>query len=184
MEALSLLKFYAFGNRFQHLLQTKNLHGIPAYEIEAFLEDLDFFNLQVTKKACRDLEGLPRILKKDKSKRGGIGDEEWAIHIRKIMEKIRLTLESEMSLINVYIPTQKRYDVNRLLEDVASLFAPKVFEKLPELAQYDLDEAGKYFAFERPTAAAFHVLRATEGVLRHFYTSLTKRKKLPQEKQN
>lgn len=33
-------------------------------------------------------------------------------------------------------------------------------------------------AFERPTAAAFHLLRATEGVLRHFYCSVVKRNRI------
>ena len=36
-------------------------------------------------------------------------------------------------------------------------------------SQYDLTEATKCIAFERPTAAAFHILRATENVLREFY---------------
>jgi hypothetical protein len=40
-----------------------------------------------------------------------------------------------------------------------------VYAKLPEVAQYDFGEAGKCIAFERPTAAAFHLMRGTEGVL-------------------
>ena len=114
----------------------------------------------------------------------GKTSEDIASAIRDLMKNIRKTLESEIALIDVYIPTQKRYDVNRLLEDVASLFTPGIFVQLPALAQYDLNEAGKCTAFERPTAAAFHSLRAVEGVLRHFYTSLIKQKRLAQEKQN
>ena len=52
---------------------------------------------------------------------------------------------------------------------MSSLFAPNVLNSLPPIAQFDFGEAGKCIAFERPTAAAFHILRATEGVLRFYY---------------
>jgi hypothetical protein len=61
------------------------------------------------------------------------------------------------------------------LENIGSLLAPGVYRKLPELARYDFAEAGKCIAFERPTAAAFHILRGTEGVLKHFYLTMIKR---------
>ena len=50
--------------------------------------------------------------------------------------------------------------------------SPKVFNKLSPIAKSDLEEAGKCIAFELPTAAAFHLLRATESVLREFYLKL------------
>lgn len=56
--------------------------------------------------------------------------------------------------------------------------APKVFNKLPEIAIKDFDEAGKCIAFERSTAAAFHLLRATESVLRNYYLSIVKRNRV------
>lgn len=49
-------------------------------------------------------------------------------------------------------------------------------ESIPKVAQYDFEEAGKCLAFERSTAAAFHILRGTEGVLRSYYCSLVRRK--------
>ena len=59
-----------------------------------------------------------------------------------------------------------------------TLFPGGVFDKLPELTRYDFAEAGKCVAFERPTAAAFHLLRGTEGALRDFYLATVKRKRL------
>jgi hypothetical protein len=50
---------------------------------------------------------------------------------------------------------------------------------LPTIARFDLDEAGKCIAFERPTAAAFHLLRATERVLVAFYEALARHKRAP-----
>jgi hypothetical protein len=65
--------------------------------------------------------------------------------------------------------TDKRIDVRKLLESVGELFAPGTYGTLPEIARFDYAEAGKCIAFERSTAAAFHILRATEDVVRLFY---------------
>lgn len=68
-----------------------------------------------------------------------------------------------------FIVTDKRIDVDKLLNNIPLLMAPEVFESLPEIAKYDFKEAGRCIAFETPTAGAFHLLRATEAVLREFY---------------
>jgi hypothetical protein len=69
-------------------------------------------------------------------------------------------------------------DVKRLLNDVPALLAPQTWPKLGSIAQYDFEEAGRCIAFERPTAAAFHLLRGTEDVLRSFYCALVKRNRV------
>lgn len=45
-------------------------------------------------------------------------------------------------------------------------------------AQYDFSEAGKCIAFERPTAAAFHLLRGTESELRELYCYFVKKNRI------
>ncbi len=42
-------------------------------------------------------------------------------------------------------------------------------------ASRSLSEAGKCTAFERPTAAAFHLMRATEAMLRKYYCAVVRR---------
>jgi len=44
---------------------------------------------------------------------------------------------------------------------------------IDEQAKKDFREAGRCLAFELPTAAGFHAMRATESVLRQFYAQLT-----------
>jgi hypothetical protein len=95
--------------------------------------------------------------------------------IKENMNAIRATLEAELSGISAYTLTSKRFDTALLIGNVHDLLTPGVYDKLPQIAQYDLREAGKCLAFERPTAAAFHLLRATEAVLRAFYSVLVKR---------
>ena len=58
------------------------------------------------------------------------------------------------------------------------LMSPGVFISLPEVAQHDSQECGRCIVFERPTAAAFHILRGTEAALRMFYLSIVKRNRL------
>ena len=73
-----------------------------------------------------------------------------------------------------FIASDKRYTVEKLLGDMGSLLSEGVFDELPELARYDLQEGGRALAFELPTAAAFHFLRATEAVLRDFYLTVVR----------
>ncbi len=95
------------------------------------------------------------------------------------MNDIRKTLEVELAGFTAFVVTPKILDTGKLLNNVPSLLRPNVFSDLPEIAQHDLSEAGKCIAFERPTAAAFHLLRGTESVLRNFYCILIHQKRIP-----
>jgi hypothetical protein len=95
-----------------------------------------------------------------------------------LMRKVEHTLLAETATQIAYIVSPKRMEVGRLISDIAQLMGEGVYLKLPSIAQFDLAEAGKCIAFERSTAACFHLLRATESVLRNFYCGLVKRKRL------
>ena len=98
--------------------------------------------------------------------------------LRTVMMDLQRTLEAEGNGIFAYIVTDKRLDIQKLLNNPIALFAPKVFESLPDIAKYDFKEAGRCIAFERPTAAAFHILRGTEDVLRSYYCKIVKRNRV------
>jgi len=98
-----------------------------------------------------------------------------AAELTLIMRNLENTLNAEAEGNVAYIVTDKRIDVNKLFSDVGALMAPNVFNLLPDIASYDFNEAGKCIAFERPTAAAFHLLRGTEDMLRRFYCSFVKK---------
>lgn len=87
------------------------------------------------------------------------------------IDKLRAALESELRRTYGYSPTQPCADAQRVLDDPAALFAARVYDALPALARSDITEAARCTAFEAPTAAAFHLLRAVAAVLRAFYTS-------------
>src|SRR5207248_2818113 len=97
-----------------------------------------------------------------------------AMELNRILIDIRKLLDAELPGFQAYIVTPKRLDVQRLLNDVGGLLSAGTFKKLGLITRTDLEEAGKCIAFERPTAAAFHLLRGTEAVLRQFYYAIVK----------
>lgn len=141
--------------------------------IDSFLGDLAHFQLPVTQRAAYDLRKFRDRLRESASDHTLTAND--ASELSKIMTELRPTLMAEAKGSLAFIVTDKRIDVNKLLSDVRGLMAPEVFDALPEVAQYDFTEAGNCIAFERPTAAAFHILRGTEAVLRHFYCCYVRR---------
>lgn len=68
-------------------------------------------------------------------------------------------------------------DLKKLVEEETHSFFTKknYWKQLSKVAKHDLDEGCLCLAFERPTAAAFLIMRATEDVLRHLYESKTQK---------
>jgi hypothetical protein len=82
-------------------------------------------------------------------------------------------LLSEATMADAYYVLEKDpYSTLALITKGESLFPPNLPKKVPE-ALPDMQEAGKCLAFELPTAAAFHIHRATEAVLRRYWTAVT-----------
>ena len=102
--------------------------------------------------------------------------------IRSLADRLEDTLIAEASVQFTYVVTEKRLDVKKLLENPGGLLAPNVLDLLPRVSRWDFWSASKAIAFELPTAAAFHLLRCTEGVLRHYYICNVKAKRLRPDK--
>ncbi|MCH9050548.1 MAG: hypothetical protein IIA72_05635 [Proteobacteria bacterium] len=143
--------------------------------ISGFLRNLDELGLVVTQRASDELSEFAEALPDDE---GATLSKEQSARLMVIMKHLRRTLDAEIKGFEAYIVTPKRIDVSKLLDDTPSLLAPGVHSKLPEIAQFDLAEAGKCIAFERPTAAAFHILRGTEAVLVAFYEAIVRQKRV------
>lgn len=98
-----------------------------------------------------------------------------------IVEKISILEEiiyAESRTKSIYIMPERRYNTTWLLEEPVKLFRDGVFQKLPDLAQFDIGSAGRCVLFGEGTAAAFHLLRATEDVLRAYYSLHIRRNRL------
>lgn len=183
MHRRSVFHYYWFGTCLRFLEEAtagRSIHmeGGILTNLRAFTADLDELGLVVTKRAAFQLDLDSLLEELELTEPGANLSAIQAERLADVMQRIRLTLDSELQGFETYVVTPKIIDVTKLIADVPSLFAPEVFEALPEIARYDFSEAGKCIAFERPTAAAFHVLRGTESVLRFFYCEAVRQKRV------
>lgn len=94
-------------------------------------------------------------------------------HIKNTYSQYKIALLSELGSLNSYFVTQKgAFDTFTLLFGGERLFHQDLGAKVPE-AIFDAQEAAKCLAYEVPTASAFHTFRATESVLRRYYSHVT-----------
>jgi hypothetical protein len=97
--------------------------------------------------------------------------EIWAI--KDSYRRFKIALRAELGILHSYFVTQKGgLDTVSLLAFGENLFPDDLVSKVPE-ALFDVKEAGKCLAYETPTAAGFHIFRATESVLRKYYLHMT-----------
>jgi len=184
MKAKSIHDYFFFGTSVRYLQDAAEGYRIHSNKsgamvlsnLRMLLKALDDLGLQVSARAADKLRQIEVELVGTEAEAKLTKDQ--AQSLNREVGNFRRTLEAEIKGFDAYVLAPKRIDVRRLLGDVPSLFAPGVFTLLPTIAAFDLNEAGKCIAFERPTAAAFHILRATESVLRELYNRIVKRKRV------
>jgi len=181
MESRSISDYVVLGGVLRYLLHAQQ--GWPVHpenyvlpNIKMLLGLLEKFELTVSQRAAWQLVQLRDELAESASDAKLTAEQ--ASRLTEIMNTVEKTLLAETGGKVAFIVVDKRYDVNKLLSDVPALLAPGVFHSLPDIAQYDLMEAGKCIAFERPTAAAFHLLRGTEAMLRLLYCATVKKERV------
>ena len=181
MESVPVYRFWQFGTTVRYLQDIQAEYAIHGsgnvlHNIKALFARLEELNLRVTIRAAYELQAfqteLGALLQDAKV------TQAQAQKLNRLIHALRQTLEAELKGINAYTISPKRLDVEKLTSDVASLFAPDVYQSLTPLAQYDLSEAARCIAFERPTAGAFHLMRATEEVLRGYYCHYVRRDRI------
>lgn len=138
-----------------------------------FINSLEENGLFVTKRAAYDIERYCRENFTD-GELDVIGDEAGA-EIARLATQLRTTLNAESMGLFAHVITDKRYAADTLLYNPWSLLSPDVYGRIDDIAIRDIEEAAKCIAFERPTAAAFHLLRATESTLKKLYCATVTR---------
>ena len=183
MEFKSLYSYCKFGAccRFlqdvTHTTYTARGPNNVEANLNTFFQFLEELGLPVTTRVAESQLGELKVAIEDYEEGKRISAAH-ATELKTAIKLIRTTLDAEIKDVGAYSPTAKRIDLQKLLDEVPKLFAPTVFDALPDVARFDLNEAGKCIAFERPTAAAFHILRATEDVLRYYYRISVRSKRI------
>ena len=89
--------------------------------------------------------------------------------IRTAAEKFETVISAELSNSDTYWVSPKGTHKTSMLLQYAHQAIPQwILQKIPEIKS-DLDEAGRCLVFDVSTAAGFHLLRATETVIRKYY---------------
>lgn len=93
--------------------------------------------------------------------------------IREALLEFEKEFEHESRQIAVFGVTPKDdRDLRILIDDAIKNWPADVLAALPDKTKYDLREAGRCLAFERPTACALHICRATEALMLGYYEKL------------
>ena len=144
--------------------------------INKIIKHFDTLNLKVTKRAAAKLYDIrDRLAETDEDSKLS---KDQARELFTTLTDLQSTLIAETSGMFAFIVVDKRIETKKLLDNLSHLFNPIVYDEIPEEIKFDFNEAGKCIAFERSTAGAFHILRGTEGVLRWYYCSFCKRKRV------
>lgn len=78
----------------------------------------------------------------------------------------------------IYVLPERRFNTEFLLAKPERLLKDGAFEKLEEIARTDFSSACRCILFGEATGAAFHILRATESVLKSYYLHHRKQNRL------
>lgn len=79
----------------------------------------------------------------------------------------------------IYVLPSRRFNTEYLLTSPRSLLKDGAFDKLEEIAKTDFASSCRCILFGEATAAAFHILRATESVLKSYYHHHRRQNRLP-----
>lgn len=113
-----------------------------------------------------------------------ISDSDWKVeqqpvqqfaimNIKNSYSQFKIAFLAELNTLPTYFVTQKgSHDTHTLLERSDKAFPDDLSKKVKE-AMFDVAEAGKAICYELPTAAGYHLFRATEAVLRRYYSHVT-----------
>jgi hypothetical protein len=100
-----------------------------------------------------------------------------AYSITNELQKFETIFSAELQSLDTYFVSQKLgYVTHDLIERAEVLLPEHVRNDIPAEAQADIRQAGKCMAFDIPTAAGFHIIRATESIIRLFYEAILNRK--------
>jgi hypothetical protein len=181
MKAITIFPYINLGALHWHLsklsgtVSARGENGILA-AIKTFKQRLEEAGLPVTLRAGWKLWQLADEIEKDEKLE--FVPPEMISKICTLAYSLENTLIAESEGKVTYLLTDKRLDIGKLLSKQSALLAPDVWSSLPSVCVYDFSGACKSVAYELPTAAAFHILRCTEGVLRHYYLGVIKQKRL------
>lgn len=180
MKSVPIYEYWFFGTCIRFLQDAHPgvaVHGTGMIleVLETTVARLEELDLKVTLNTAA-LEKLEKLLKELKeSEESAVLSVPQTTILRSQTDDLRLTLQAELLTLKAFVTSPKRLSTDSILKNPAALLAPGVYEALTEISKHDLSEAAKCILYERPTAAAFHLMRAVEDCLRTYYCHFVRR---------
>jgi hypothetical protein len=102
-----------------------------------------------------------------------------AYNVTSSLTTFETILQAQLQSLSTYfVSRQLAYETSLLIEEGDKLLPDSAREDAKD-AIPDLQQAGKCLAFDIPTAAGFHIIRATESVIRKYYAAVIGRPPKP-----
>jgi len=99
--------------------------------------------------------------------------ETQAYLLKSKFDTFETVLAAELGTLDAYFVSQKlAYETRVLIEQADKLIPESLRSELPQETTNDLRQAGRCIAFDIPTAAGFHIIRAVESVIRKYYNAV------------
>lgn len=152
--------------------------GFVTGQISALLQQLEAAQLPVTHALAEPLAGM--LAHFDGEPVANFLSDEQGGKIRNLAHTIEQTLLAEAGQREVFRAATTRYPTPDLLDGAHRFLAEGTSQLLAPLAWRDYAEAAKCLVVSRPTACAFHALRAAECELRELYLRVVHRRRIAQ----
>ncbi|PLY61381.1 hypothetical protein HBH1_00355 [Herbaspirillum sp. BH-1] len=180
MRKTQIYGYYAFG--FNYALLRSKLWVGPSTKrekivelLEGFLNYLSDLDVQVSNRIAQPLVATLDKLRNSIAENLG---QDLSDEIEGYLNRLDHALDAELELKYAYLMTKKRYPLESLMETPDTLLGNGVRETLADHAYRDFSFACVQIAYEQPTAAAFHLMRALEAQVKVLYYAFKKTKRL------
>lgn len=135
--------------------------------IDGLVVQLEAVNFQVSLAGLSELKQINEELKEVKKHKKL--SEQMVSQISREMTLAEKVIHAEAKTKNVYTLPERRFNSDFLLNHPQNILREGVFEKLSDTAKVDIKSACRCVLFGEATAAAFHILRASEEILKQYY---------------
>ena len=125
--------------------------------------NFDVSQAAMTSIAFGEMEGALRAAEADKPLAADLVGQ-----IKDQFSNLENVVFAEALTKKIYVLPSRRFNTEYLLADPKKLLRSGSFEKLEEIAKTDFSSSCRCILFGEATAAAFHILRATESVLKSY----------------
>jgi hypothetical protein len=163
--------------RFLRSLSGGTTLSVAVLQAQTLIDTFEKAEFKVSAAGSHKLRELVKELEIEPDKTRKLTPTE-TMQFREIMSVLEPMVRAEAETKRLYSLSENRFNLDALLNKPQAMFSSETFGRLPKIARQDITSAFQCLAFDQPTAVGFHILRATEAILRAYYFATVKQKRL------